>query len=189
MAGTAPTLRQMAYRLYSDEPLVQKRGAGSSVCRLAGGRDPAGPIGGSGPGQHQREGAPRRDWGAPKKGLPAIGKSRGGWNTKLHLVAATERRAVTFAWSPGAAHDAPEGRALLCSLGPQASGPALLMDRAADGSRLRGQPHQATGLGLGVSAGGAAIAQSGPCAVGRNLRSTTGSCTKGAMKSSGCFGV
>ena len=27
------------------------------------------------------------------------------------------------------------------------------MDRAADGSRLRGQPHQATGLGLGVSLG------------------------------------
>ena len=52
--------------------------------------------------------------GARKKNGPqAIGKSRGGWNTKIHLVAANDRIALTFALSPGQAHDAPEGRKLL----------------------------------------------------------------------------
>jgi transposase len=49
--------------------------------------------------------------GALKKNGPqAIGKSRGGWNTKVHLVAANARTAITFALSPGHAHDAPEFR-------------------------------------------------------------------------------
>ncbi len=56
--------------------------------------------------------------GALKKNGPqAIGKSRGGWNTKIHMVAADARTAVTFCLSPGQAHDAPEGRRLLGSLG------------------------------------------------------------------------
>src|SRR6267378_2296481 len=45
-----------------------------------------------------------------KNGPQAIGKSRGGWNTKIHLVAADARTAVAFSLSPGQAHDAPEGR-------------------------------------------------------------------------------
>src|SRR6201986_4596094 len=57
--------------------------------------------------------------GALKKNGPqAIGKARGGWNTKIHLVAADARTVITFALSPGNAHDAPEGRALLADLGP-----------------------------------------------------------------------
>lgn len=44
---------------------------------------------------------------------------------------------MTFALSPGEAHDAPEGRVLLSSLGPQASGPVLLMDRAYEGNATR----------------------------------------------------
>ena len=48
--------------------------------------------------------------GALKKpGPQAIGQSRGGWTTKIHLVAADARTALTFALSPGQAHDAPEG--------------------------------------------------------------------------------
>ena len=109
VARTARTLRQLAYGLYSDEPQVQKGRAGPGLCRLAGGRYPAGQIGSGGPGQYHREepapylirGASGRDGSAPKKGLQAIGKSRGGWNTKIHLVAADDRRAVTFALSPG----------------------------------------------------------------------------------------
>ncbi len=34
------------------------------------------------PGQHQRQGASGRHRGAKKNGPQAIGKSRGGWNTK-----------------------------------------------------------------------------------------------------------
>ena len=49
--------------------------------------------------------------GAPKKNGPqCIGKSRGRWNTKIHMAAADARTAVKFSLSPGGAHDAPEGR-------------------------------------------------------------------------------
>jgi len=52
--------------------------------------------------------------GAVKKNGPqAIGQSRAGWTTKIHLVAADARTAVNFSLSPGNAGDAPEGRALL----------------------------------------------------------------------------
>ena len=42
---------------------------------------------------------------------------RGGWTTKIHLVAADARTAVMFSLSPGQAHDAPEGHKLLRRLG------------------------------------------------------------------------
>ena len=76
--------------------------------------------------------------GARKKNGPqAIGKSRGGWTTKIHLVAADARTALTFALSPGQAHDGPEGRKLLTSLGPQDAELALVMDRAYQGDETR----------------------------------------------------
>ncbi|EPO7744619.1 IS5 family transposase, partial [Pseudomonas aeruginosa] len=76
--------------------------------------------------------------GAPKKNGPqAIGKSRGGWNTKIHLVAADARTALTFSLSPGQAHDAPAGRELLRRMGTQAQPLHLLMDRAYEGNETR----------------------------------------------------
>ena len=72
-----------------------------------------------------------------KNGPQAIGKSRGGWTTKIHLVAADARTAVTFSLSPGQAHDAPEGRKLLCRLGGQQEKLPLLMDRAYEGNETR----------------------------------------------------
>ena len=53
------------------------------------------------------------------------------------MVAADARTAITFALSPGQAHDAPEGRKLLTRLGPQRPGPFLLMDRAYEGNETR----------------------------------------------------
>lgn len=44
-----------------------------------------------------------------KNGPQAIGKCRGGWTTKIHMVAANARTTMTLALSPGNAHDAPEG--------------------------------------------------------------------------------
>ena len=44
---------------------------------------------------------------------------------------------MTFALSPGQAHDAPEGRKLLNRLGQQTGNPALLMDRAYEGDETR----------------------------------------------------
>ena len=43
---------------------------------------------GGGSGQHHRQSASRWHWGAKKNGPQAIGKSRGGWSTKIHMVAA-----------------------------------------------------------------------------------------------------
>ena len=72
-----------------------------------------------------------------KNGPQAIGKSRGGWTTKIHLVAADARTALTFELSPGQAHDSPEGRKLLASMGPQDANVALVMDRAYQGDETR----------------------------------------------------
>ncbi|MBR8429092.1 MULTISPECIES: IS5 family transposase [Burkholderia] len=72
-----------------------------------------------------------------KNGPQSIGKSRGGWTTKIHMVAADARTAITFALSPGQAGDAPEGRALLQSLGPTNRPLHLIMDKAYEGDETR----------------------------------------------------
>jgi hypothetical protein len=46
-------------------------------------------------------------------GPQSIGVSRGGRNTKIHLVAASDRIAIAFHLSGGQCHDAPQGRLLL----------------------------------------------------------------------------
>lgn len=53
------------------------------------------------------------------------------------MVAASARCAIGFSLSPGQAHDAPEGRALLDSLAPLPLGCHLLMDRAYEGDETR----------------------------------------------------
>ena len=55
----------------------------------------------------------------------------------MHLVAADARTAITFALSPGQAHDAPEGRTLLRRLGRAPWPVHLLMDRAYEGDETR----------------------------------------------------
>ncbi|MEM5461846.1 IS5 family transposase [Paraburkholderia phytofirmans] len=76
--------------------------------------------------------------GALKKNGPqAIGKCRAGWTTKIHMVAADARTAIIFALSPGQAGDAPQGRALLQSLGPTNRPLHLLMDKAYEGDETR----------------------------------------------------
>ena len=76
--------------------------------------------------------------GALKKNGPqSIGKSRGGWTSKIHLVAADAGTALRVSLSPGQAHDAPEGRKLLHGLGPQHHTPYLVMDRAYQDNQTR----------------------------------------------------
>lgn len=53
------------------------------------------------------------------------------------MVAADARTAITFALSPGNAHDAPEGRQLLLRLGPMPEGLPMLMDKAYEGDETR----------------------------------------------------
>jgi hypothetical protein len=53
------------------------------------------------------------------------------------MVAADARTAITFALSPGQAHDAPEGRRLLRKLGGATWPIHLIMDRAYEGGETR----------------------------------------------------
>ncbi len=130
MARTAQTLRQLAHDLRAHEPLAQS-GVLDKVFE-----------------QLQREQMMRikieaisldsasvkvhpDGTGAFKKNGPqAIGKSRGGWTTNIHLVAANARTAVTLALSPGQAHDTPRGRELLRRLSRLPEGLPVLMDGA-----------------------------------------------------------
>ncbi len=65
-------------------------------------------------------------------GPQSIGKSRGGWCAKIHMVSASGRQAMIFRLSGGQANDAPEGRALPESWdGPVADAPPA-MDRACE---------------------------------------------------------
>ena len=75
---------------------------------------------------------------ALKNGPQANGKSRGGWPTKMHLVAADARMAVTVSRSPSQAYAAPDGGKLLRHLGGQREQRSVLMDQAYAGD----EPYQ-----------------------------------------------
>ena len=70
-----------------------------------------------------------------KHGPQAIGKSLGGWTTKVHMIAANERHALAFSLSRGEAGDAPEGRKLLSKA--RISAVHLVMDRAYEDDETR----------------------------------------------------
>jgi hypothetical protein len=109
MARFAQAVWQLAHHRYTHEPVVEERGAGSRLCPVATRSDHPREDRSRGLGQHPRQGPSRWDGGVKKNGPQAIGRSRGGWTTKIHRVAADARTALTFAVSPGQAHDAPKG--------------------------------------------------------------------------------
>ena len=93
-----------------------------------------------------------------KNGPQAFGRSRGGWSTKLHLVAADDRNVVTWSLTPGQAGDAPEGRRLIEALGPHdGTQVALLMDSAYQDNATR-----ELALSSGAAAGRAAQPTAAP---------------------------
>jgi transposase len=75
--------------------------------------------------------------GAQKNGVQSIGRSRGGWTTKIHMVAADARTAQTFSLTPGQAGDAPAGRELLRHLASLPKRCRVIMDRAYEGNETR----------------------------------------------------
>ena len=127
---TAEAIWQLAHPLHAHESLVQERRAGSRLSTVAAGADRAHPDRGCQTGLHHRQGSSRWHGRVKKNGPQSIGKSRGGWTTKIHLVAADARTAITFALSPGQASDAVQGRELLGGIGPLPAPLHLLMDRA-----------------------------------------------------------
>jgi hypothetical protein len=83
-------------------------------------------------------GSPLDPQGLHRYGGPqSIGRSRGGLNTAVHLVAAGLEQILGFCLSPGQAHDAPVGRDLLASLGVDNLQIPLIMDRAYEGDETR----------------------------------------------------
>lgn len=80
---------------------------------------------------------PRRTRGFKKLGKQAIGKSKGGWNTKLHVVSADDKVIVEMHLSGGECHDGPEGRISIATVGENYKGVPLLMDRAYEGDETR----------------------------------------------------
>ena len=73
--------------------------------------------------------------GAPKGGR-TIGVSRGGRNTKVHVVSDGEGTVVEIHLSPGDGHDAAHGRRSMAALGAF-MGAHLLMDRTYEGDPTR----------------------------------------------------
>jgi transposase len=69
--------------------------------------------------------------------LQAIGKSRAGWTTKIHLLTKTNREPIAISLSAGNADDATEGRWLLEGIGPIEHTAALLMDKAYSNTETR----------------------------------------------------
>src|SRR5258708_10080011 len=137
MARSAEAFRPLAHDLHADESLVQERRSRSGIREVAVGADRADQDRGVRARLDLDQGASGRDGRSKKNGPQAIGKSRGGWNTKVHMVAADARTAITFALSPGHAHDAPVGRGLLKTLQTPPQGLPVLMDRAYEDNRTR----------------------------------------------------
>ena len=79
--------------------------------------------------------------GSKKNGAQAIGKSRGGWNTKVHLACADDRTALKMRLSPGQAAGGALGRALLENWSEKPKGlpgpAAMVMDKAYEGNKTR----------------------------------------------------
>jgi len=75
-------------------------------------------------------------WGLKKNGKQAVGRSRGGNTTKIHLLSADETTPVAISLSAGHNHDAPCGRNLLYDYG-NVQDITLIADRAYDGDETR----------------------------------------------------
>ena len=158
-------------------PLGEERGAGPGVRRVAAPGEHS--CEGRGPlaRQHGGEGAPGWDGCAQKNGPQAIGKSRGGWSTKLHLVAADARSAIGFSLSAGQAGDAPQGRELLPIPCCRARRVTWSWIRP-----MKAMPPVSSSLTRGLSR------LSRRRRIGCLLGTMTESCTRGAMKSNVCSG-
>ena len=135
------SLAQRIWQLVNDLQKVQSLGKewcfAKNFCSIAGGRNHSGACRSSCAGQYIVQGSPRWARGFKKLGEQAIGKSRGGWNTKLHVVSADDKVIVEMHLSSGSCHDAPEGRVSIAAIRESFEGVPVLMDRAYEGDETR----------------------------------------------------
>ena len=130
MEGVAEILWKLAYDLCTHEQVEQKRRFAAPVRSDANREHYSHKGRGDLPGQHIGKGSSQRNRRFKKRGKQAIGRSRGGLTTKIHMVTATDRSAVSFALSGGEAHDSSEGLALLDKIIRVPEQKYILMDKA-----------------------------------------------------------
>src|SRR6266498_1556488 len=129
VAGRSRAVWPVADRLWPVPPLATRRHLGKGPIRATGrgGRGRAGHLGCQ-RGLHRRPGAPARGRGAQKGDLQkeppdgvggvepadhALGRSRGGWTTKLHLGCEQGRKPLSILLTAGQRCDSPQFTAVL----------------------------------------------------------------------------
>ena len=137
MARFAEGIRQMEQRVPTVQALGVQRHPGPHLRIHAGETHPERQSGSPRTRQHLVQGAPRCPWRVEKNGKQSIGKSRGGWNTKLHMVAADDKSIIEMHLSGGEFHDAPEGCKSIEAVGKRHKGAPMLMDKAYEGDDVR----------------------------------------------------
>jgi len=83
-----------------------------------------------------RQGAPLRKRGKRGEQKQAVGRSRGGRNTKIHALSDAKGRLIALLLTGGGAHDYPLAKRLIKRTKPAKH---LLGDKAYDGDELRGE--------------------------------------------------
>ncbi len=137
MEELAQRIRELACNLCPGKPLGEEGCAASGIFTTAADGYRPNKSKRSQSGFHLHPSSPGWNGRLKKSGPQSIGRTRGGWNTKLHMVAASDRDGVMFALSAGNCGDAPEGRSLLQQLGCTDYPVYLLMDRAYEGDETR----------------------------------------------------
>jgi putative transposase len=83
-------------------------------------------------------GAPARRGGSQKNGSDqALGRSRGGFSTKIHAATISETCAVALHFTPGQAHDGRQFEPLYESLEPENVLESATLDKGYDADRIR----------------------------------------------------
>jgi transposase len=114
VAGAARSVGQLAHDLHALPALDRVRRVGPGTSGRAAGRRPAHVAGRF----DHHAGAPACEWGAQKNGPQALGRSRGGLTSKLHVAADARGRLVRCGLTAGQRHDAPQALPLLKELTP-----------------------------------------------------------------------
>jgi transposase len=83
---------------------------------------------------HPRESPPLRSWRKRGEKKQAVGRSRGGRNTKIHALADAKGRLIAILLTGGEAHDGPVAERLICRVDPPK---CMLGDKAYDSAELR----------------------------------------------------
>ena len=129
VAGLARTIRALGFRLQTFQPLVQTRGLGTSARSASGRRG----VIGHPAGLHDRSRPPTR--GGRKRGQDsqALGRSRGGFSTKIHAAVNGEGKPAKLHLTEGQRHDVTCAETLLEGIRPE----HVVGDKGYDSDPLR----------------------------------------------------